>query len=114
MGTNFRSDKGDFSDMEMDLSLSTRLLDDRLLFNGNVGYRDPANHLGMTGRNNSFIGDFDLEFLLNPKGSLRVKAYSHYNERDYSINNALTTQGIGFILRKDFKDFNDLFLRRKK
>ena len=114
MGTNFRSDKGDFSDMEMDLSLSTRLLDDRLLFNGNVGYRDPANHLGMTGKNNSFIGDFDLEFLINPKGTLRVKAYSHYNERDYSINNALTTQGIGFILRKDFKDFQDLFFRRKK
>ncbi len=114
MGTNFRSDKGDFSDMEMDLSLSTRLLDDRLLLNGNVGYRDPANHLGMTGRSNSFIGDFDLEFLINQKGSLRVKAYSHYNERDYSINNALTTQGIGFILRKDFKSFQDLFLRRKK
>ncbi len=112
MGTNFRSDKGDFSDMEMDLSLSTRLLDDRLLLNGNVGYRDPANHLGAN--SNSFIGDFDLEFLLNQKGTVRVKAYSHYNERDYSINNALTTQGIGFILRKDFKNFHDLFLRRKK
>ena len=112
MGTNFRSDKGDFTDMEMDLSLSTRLLDDRLLLNGNVGYRDPANHLGATGRSNSFIGDFDLEFLVNQKGTVRVKAYSHYNERDYSINNALTTQGIGFILRKDFKNFYDLFLRR--
>ena len=113
MGTNFRSDKGDFTDMEMDLSLSTRLLDDRLLLNGNVGYRDPANHLGATGNRNSFIGDFDLEFLLNQKGTVRVKAYSHYNERDYSINNALTTQGIGFILRKDFKNFQDLFLKRK-
>lgn len=114
MGTNFRSDKGDFTDMEMDLSLSTRLLDDRLLLNGNVGYRDPANHLGAMGRSNSFIGDFDLEFLINQRGTLRVKAYSHYNERDYSINNALTTQGIGFILRKDFKSFQELFLRRKK
>ena len=113
MGTNFRSDKGDFTDMEMDLSLSTRLLDDRLLINGNVGYRDPANHLGSARNRNSFIGDFDLEFLLNQKGTVRVKAYSHYNERDYSINNALTTQGIGFILRKDFKNFQDLFMKRK-
>lgn len=112
MGTNFRSDKGDFTDMEMDLSLSTRLLDDRLLLNGNVGYRDPANHLGAAGSSNSFIGDFDLEFLVNQKGTVRVKAYSHYNERDYSINNALTTQGIGFILRKDFKNFLELFHRR--
>lgn len=113
MGTNFRSDKGDFTDMEMDLSLSTRLLDDRLLLNGNVGYRDPANHLGAAGSSNSFIGDFDLEFLVNQKGTVRVKAYSHYNERDYSINNALTTQGIGFILRKDFKTLMELFHRRK-
>ena len=108
MGTNFRTDKGDFSDMEMDLSLSTRLLGDRLLLNGNVGYRDPANRIGM-GNTNSFIGDFDIEFLINNSGTVRAKAYSHYNERDYSINNALTTQGIGFILRKDFRNLYDLW-----
>lgn len=108
MGTNFRTDKGDFSDMEMDLSLSTRLLGDRLLLNGNVGYRDPANRIGM-GNTNSFIGDFDIEFLINTSGTIRAKAYSHYNERDYSINNALTTQGIGFILRKDFRNLYDLW-----
>lgn len=109
MGTNFRSDKGDFSDMEMDVSLSTRLLGDRLLLNGNVGYRDPANRLGAGSNTSSFIGDFDLEFLMNARGTVRAKAYSHYNERDYSINNALTTQGIGFILRKDFKNFRELW-----
>lgn len=109
MGTNFRSDKGDFSDMEMDVSLSTRLLGDRLLLNGNVGYRDPANRVGLGGNSTSFIGDFDLEFLMNNRGTVRAKAYSHYNERDYSINNALTTQGIGFILRKDFKYFHELW-----
>lgn len=113
MGTNFRTDRGDFSDMEMDLSLSTRLLGDRLLLNGNVGYRDPANRVGGAGNTNSFIGDFDLEFLINNSGTVRAKAYSHYNERDYSINNALTTQGIGFILRKDFKSFDDLWRRKK-
>lgn len=107
MGTNFRSDKGDFSDMEMDLSLSTRLLGDRLLLNGNVGYRDPANRVGRG--SNSFIGDFDIEFLINNSGTIRAKAYSHYNERDYSINNALTTQGIGFILRKDFHTLFELW-----
>ena len=109
MGTNFRTDKGDFSDMEMDVSLSTRLLGDRLLLNGNVGYRDPANRLGMGNNTNSFIGDFDIEFLINNSGTVRAKAYSHYNERDYSINNALTTQGIGFILRKDFRNLYDLW-----
>ena len=108
MGTNFRSDRGDFSDVEMDVTLSTRLLGDRLLLNGNVGYRDPANRIGMN-NNNSFIGDFDIEFLINNSGTMRAKAYSHYNERDYSINNALTTQGIGFILRRDFRNLFELW-----
>jgi hypothetical protein len=109
MGTNFRTDKGDFSDMEMDITVSTRLLGDRLLLNGNVGYRDPANRIGTGNNTNSFIGDFDIEFLINNRGTVRAKAYSHYNERDYSINNALTTQGIGFILRKDFSNLYDLW-----
>ncbi len=90
MGTNFRSDKGDFTDMEMDVSLSTRLWGDRLILNGNLGYRDPANRVGMNNNATSFIGDFDVEFLINTSGTLRAKAYSHYNERDYSINNVLT------------------------
>jgi len=113
LGTNFRSDKGDFSDMEMDVSVSTRLLNDRLLMTGNLGYRDPANSIGLTTNNNTFIGDFDVEFLINTKGTIRAKAYSHYNERDYSINNALTTQGIGIILRKDFKSLRDLLKRKQ-
>lgn len=109
LGTNFHSDKGDFSDMEMDLSLSTRLLGDRLILNGNVGYRDPANRVGSRNNSTSLIGDFDLEYLVNNSGTIRAKAYSHYNERDYSINNALTTQGIGFILRRDFMHLGDLW-----
>lgn len=113
LGTNFRSDKGDFSDMEMDLSLSTRLWGDRLILNGNLGYRDPANRVGMHNNATSFIGDFDVEYLINNKGTLRAKAYSHYNERDYSINNALTTQGIGFIVRKDFKTIKELLFWKK-
>jgi len=113
LGTNFRSDKGDFTDMEMDLSLSTRLLGDRLILNGNLGYRDPANRVGLNNNATSFIGDFDVEFLINTSGTLRAKAYSHYNERDYSINNALTTQGIGFIVRKDFKSIKELLFWKK-
>lgn len=116
LGTNFRSDKGDFSDMEMDLSLTTRLLNDRLILNGNLGYRDPASRVGLNNNATSFIGDFDAEYLINTSGTLRAKAYSHYNERDYSINNALTTQGLGFVVRRDFRTLRDLWIinNRKK
>ena len=114
LGTNFRSEKGDFSDMEMDVSVSTRLLNERLLMTGNLGYRDADKTISMNNQARTFIGDFDVEFLINTRGTVRAKAYSHYNDRDYSINNALTTQGIGIILRKDFKSFKDLLKRKQE
>ena len=102
---NFRSEKGDFSDMEVDLALSSQLLNNRLIFNGNFGYRDN------TMNNNTFIGDFDLEYLLNKSGTIRLKAYNHYNDQNYYIKSALTTQGVGIMLRHDFNNWADLFRR---
>lgn len=93
---NFRSDRGDFSDVEFDLALSSHLLNNRLLFNGNLGYRDKSLN------NNSFIGDFDIEYLLNKSGSLRLKAYNRYNDQNYYLKSALTTQGVGIVFKRDF------------
>ncbi len=104
---SLRSDKGDFSDTEVDVALSSRLLNNRLLLNGNFGYRDKATS------NTTFVGDFDIEYLLNRSGNLRLKAYSHYNDQNYYLKSALTTQGIGIIYRKDF-DNPFSFLRRRK
>lgn len=105
---NFRSEKGDFSDMEVELALSSQLLNNRLIFNGNFGYRDN------TVNNNTFIGDFDLEYLLNKSGTIRLKAYNHYNDRNYYIKSALTTQGVGIMLRHDFNRWGDLFRKNPK
>ena len=92
---NFRSEKGDFSDMEVELALSSQLLNNRLIFNGN-------------------FGDFDLEYLLNKSGTIRLKAYNHYNDRNYYIKSALTTQGVGIMLRHDFNRWGDLFRKNPK
>ena len=93
---NFRSDRGDFSDVEVDLALSSHLLNNRLLLNGNFGYRDKSLN------NNSFIGDFDIEYLLNRSGSIRLKAYNRYNDQNYYLRSALTTQGVGVVFKRDF------------
>ena len=97
---NFRTDKGDFSDMEVDVALSSQLLNNRLLLNGNFGYRD--NTYNPT--NTNFIGDFDIEYLLNSKGTFRLKAYNHFNDQNYNyyLRNALTTQGVGIVWKHDF------------
>ncbi len=106
---NVRTDRGDFSDVEVDLALSSQLLNNRLLFNGNFGYRDNTYNT----RNSNFIGDFDIEYLLNRKGTLRLKAYNHFNDQSYYVRNALTTQGVGIVWKHDFDRPFD-FLRRRK
>ena len=102
----FRSDRGDFSDVEVDLALSSRLLNNRLLLNGNFGYRDKSLN------NNAFIGDFDVEYLLNRSGSVRLKAYNRYNDRNFYGRDALTTQGVGVVFKRDFDNIFS-FLRRR-
>lgn len=108
---NFRSDRGDFSDVEVDVALSSHLLNNRLLLNGNFGYRDKSLN------NNSFIGDFDIEYLLNRSGSIRLKAYNRYNDQNFYVKSALTTQGVGVVFKRDFDDifsFLRPWLRKRK
>jgi hypothetical protein len=107
LAPNFRSDRGDFSDVEVDLALSSHLLNNRLLLNGNFGYRDKALN------NNAFIGDFDIEYLLNRSGNIRLKAYNRYNDRNFYVKSALTTQGVGVVFKRDFDNIFS-FLRKKK
>ena len=96
-----------FTDTEMALMLSSQLLNNRLIFNGNFGYRDsPAT-------NTSFIGDFDAEYKLTKAGDIRLKAYNHYNDRYYSLRSAYTTQGFGVLYRKDFNNFRYIFRKKQ-
>ena len=95
---NFRSEKGDFSDIDVDVALSSQLLNNRLLLNGNFGYRDNA----YNSKSSTFIGDFDIQYLLNKKGTIRLKAYNHFNDQNYFVRNAMTTQGVGIVFKHDF------------
>ena len=68
----------------------------------------------MNTRNSNFIGDFDIEYLLTKNGNIRFKAYNHFNDQNYYIRNALTTQGVGIMFKRDFDElFNFLKPRHK-
>lgn len=108
IGTSIRTSDTDLSNTEVELILSSRLLNDRVLFNGNFGYRDNIY------TDDAFIGDIDVEVLLNRMGTWRLKAYNHYNEKYYYIKNATQTQGIGIVYKRDFDNFKELFIRPKK
>lgn len=92
---NFTTSEKGWNSMEVEGMLQGRLLDNRLLINGNFGYRD--NPIA----NKNFIGDFEVQWLLNSSGNVSLKAYSKTNDRYFS-KTTLTTQGAGILLRKDF------------
>lgn len=105
---SIRSDKRDFSDVEVDVGLSSSLLNNRLLFNGNFGYRDKS--LNST----QFVGDFDIEYLLNNAGTWRLKAYNRFNDQNNYLRSAETTQGVGIAFRRSFDGFRSLLGIKKK
>lgn len=98
-----RSERGDFTDLEVDLYLSSQLLNNRLIFNGSFGYRDSRYNT------TNFIGDFDIEYLLTENGNLRLKGYNHFNDRNHTMRTAITTQGLGLIYKHDFNTWKNFF-----
>ena len=100
-GANISTGDEGWNNAEYEGLLSGRLLNNRLLINGEFGYRDNPN------ATTSFIGDFDIRYLLLPNGNLAVRVYNQSNDR-YFTRNSLNTQGLGFILKKDFNSLRDL------
>lgn len=110
VGTNLTTGEKGWSDVEAEAILSGRLLNNRLIINGNFGYREN------TMRNTNFVGDFEAIWLLTKNGEFRLRGYNQTNDR-YFTKSTLTTQGIGIMYKKDFmnwKELVDWFLRRRK
>ena len=95
LGVAIRSDgEGANESSEYEAQFQIRPVD-RLVINGNVGYR--YNDIS----NQPFFGDLDVEVLLTEDGQWRLKGYTHTVDK-YSLRQASTIQGIGFMWKKDF------------
>jgi hypothetical protein len=95
LGVAIRTDgEGDNSSQEYEAQFQLQPVD-RLIINGNVGYR--YNDVS----NQPFFGDLDVEVLLTEDGQWRLKGYTHTVDK-YSLRQASTIQGVGFMWKKDF------------
>ncbi|MFM7822218.1 MAG: translocation/assembly module TamB domain-containing protein, partial [Bacteroidota bacterium] len=107
LGVNYRAADA-FSQEEYELELSTRLWNDRITIDGNVGLSDNKRNT-----TSGLVGDFNAEVKVSKDGRFRFKVFNK------SINNILTdynspyTQGIGILYRKEFENFQDLFKKSK-
>ena len=83
------------------LSLKTEL-SDRILINGKIGV--PVSGV----EDNTIIGDVQIDFLLNPSGSLKARVFNKENEYQYFANDIGYTQGLGISYEIEFDSFKEL------
>lgn len=106
VGANLRTGENGWDKMDVEGMLSGRMLNNRLLFNGNFGVRE-SNY---TQKN--VITDFDIQYILTKNGTVSLKGYNKTNDR-YFVQNSFNVQGIGIQLQKDFNRIKELFQRSK-
>lgn len=113
IGINYRP--GDaVQEQEVELALSTQLLNDRVMINGNVDVGGNS-----TAESSSNIaGEFTVEVKLNKRGTIRLKGFNRSNEGTIKEFNAQYTQGVGIFYLVNFNTFkefiNELRSKRKK
>ena len=107
-GANISTGTEGWNNAEYEGIFSGRLFNNRLIINTQFGYRDNA-----INANQSFIGDFDIRYLIIPNGNISVRVYNQANDK-YFTRNSFNTQGVGFIFKKDFDSWRSLWGMKQK
>jgi hypothetical protein len=99
------------SDEQLEVALSTQLLDDRLIIDGNF---DVTGANESSQKTSSIVGDINIEYKLSPDGRFRVKAFNRSNDLTLYDDYAPYTQGVGVFYRKEFNNLHELFSKSAK
>ena len=108
IGFFYRPGYKDINAQEVEVALSTQLLNDKVVINGNFDVRGPE---GTSGTTDKITGDFDIEYKITEK--IRFKFFNRFNN-PYTGKGAPYTQGFGLFFREDFDKFSDLFRKNYK
>ena len=111
IGFNYRP--GDqVSTQEVEVALSTQLLNDRVIISGNVDVGGQETNPSAGSSNNPYIlGDFEVEYKVTDNVS--VLAFNRSRD-DLIYQTAPYKQGVGVSFREEFNDFNNLITRYKE
>lgn len=116
IGLNIRPGSNAITPQEAQLALSTQLLGNKVVLNGNFDVRGAGSTPTagtMAGNNtNQLTGDFDAELKLTEK--LRFKVFNRFNDTYTGSGQSPYTQGVGIFYKQDFNSFSDLFRKKAK
>lgn len=111
IGVNYRpgdpASEGKVNSDELELAVSTQLLNDRVTINGNVD-------MGARNSNSAIAGDFNVDVKITESGKLRLKAFARSNDNMVFSELAPYTTGAGIMFREEFNNFEDLVKRFKE
>ena len=111
IGVVYRPGSGnkDINPQEVQVALSTQILNDKVVINGNFD-------VPLTGRAVQIIQIRSPEILMRKSSlqiSLNFKVFNRYNN-PYTGKGVDYTQGIGIFFKQDFDRFSDLFRKKEK
>lgn len=88
---------------EQKFGLEKKLLNDRLIIKGSLGVENSS------AQTSSFIGDINLEYLINEDGTFRISIFNESNENSViqEKTSGQFTQGAGLNYQEDFNNFQD-------
>jgi hypothetical protein len=86
---------------QVEVALSTQLLNDRLIINGNVASG------GRTTQASEIVGDVRVDWKLTQNGKLRLKFFNRNSDR-LIYEETRYIQGAGLYYREDFNSFGEL------
>ncbi len=110
IGLNYRPGDQITTD-ELEVALSTQILDDRISINGNLDVRgDQTTRTSAATNPNNIVGDFDIDFKITENGKLHLKAFNRAND-NLLFQTSPYTQGVGVFYREDFDSFGELLKR---
>lgn len=110
IGFVYRPGYKDINSNEVQLALSTQLLNDKVVINGNFDVRGTGTS-SASNNTEQLIGDFDIEYKLTDK--IRFKVFNRFND-PYTGKQAPYTQGFGVFYKQDFDKFSDIFKKKAK
>lgn len=109
LGVNYRPG-GATSNEELDVAVSTQLLNDKLTIDGNVG----VNNNNQT-RTSTLIGDLNVNYKLTHDGKIQLKAFNRSNDNfQIATLGGQFTQGAGVFYREEFNTLGDFVRRMRK
>jgi hypothetical protein len=102
IGFNYRPGT-EISSKEIEVALSTQLLNDRLSINGSVDVKTNAE----AENTNNILGNLDVDYKITKNGKFRARVYNRANDNEV-VRYSKYTQGVGVFYTEEFDKFEEI------